>query len=132
MESRNPSSERTDNQPIEPSADRKSGIAGQHGRVAAVGKPEVVAGLRALGLDPFPAGPADAAAVVERLAAQSYNIVFYTAECASALAPILEKHRRSAVPSIVELPSGPGSSGADRLKELVRRAVGADVFGKKE
>ncbi len=100
------------------------------GRVAAVGDQQVVAGLRALGLDFFPAGPGDAAAVVERLAGQGYNVIFYTAECAPALAPLLEKHRRSAVPSIVELPSGPGSSGADRLKELVRRAVGADVFGK--
>jgi vacuolar-type H+-ATPase subunit F/Vma7 len=110
-------------------ADTTPGSGSPSGRLAVIGEAQAVAGLRSLGLDVFPLAAGEAAADrVTGLVEQGYSIIFYTAELALQLAPLLDKYRRSAVPSIVELPSGRGEPGASRLKDLVRRAVGTDVF----
>jgi len=98
--------------------------------------------MRALGLDAFPAAAdAGAAALVGRLVEQGYDVIFYTADLAPFLAPLLERHRRATVPAIMEISNfksqignlkseiAPPRSSSGRLKELLRRAVGADVFG---
>ncbi len=97
--------------------------------VAVVGRAEVVmpfaaAGIAALAAEPGP----EALAAVKRLADGGCRVIFYTDDLAESLAPLLERYRRQATPSIVELPSRAGGHGIERLRQIVRRAVGADVF----
>ncbi|MFO7639085.1 MAG: V-type ATP synthase subunit F [bacterium] len=97
--------------------------------VAVVGNREVVVAFRAAGLAVFPleAGD-DAAARVEEVIAEGYRVVFFTEELSPALAPVLERYRRAAVPCLVALPQGGSGESLARLRGLVRRAVGSDVF----
>jgi vacuolar-type H+-ATPase subunit F/Vma7 len=100
------------------------------GRVAVVGERQAIAGFRAAGLDVFAAGETDAEELVRGLIDRGYQVVFYTGELARPLSPLAERYRRDALPSIVGLPWGAGGPGIDRLRGIVKRAVGADVFGK--
>jgi vacuolar-type H+-ATPase subunit F/Vma7 len=58
-----------------------------------------------------------------------YRVIFFTEDLLPDLAPLLERHRHDATPCLVPLPVGGSRAGMDRLRDIVRRAVGADVFG---
>jgi len=98
-------------------------------RVAVAGPAELVAAFRATGLDAYPteAGPGSAACV-EDLIRRGYRIVFFTADLAPHLGPLLARYSRCAAPCLVPLPLDDAGAGAARLRALIRRAVGADVF----
>lgn len=98
-------------------------------RVAVVGRAEIVEPFRAAGLSVHAVGPGeDAAAAVEALARSGAGIIFYTGDLAAELAGTVQHYSRRALPCLVMLPMGPGSGGMERLREIVKRAVGADVF----
>jgi vacuolar-type H+-ATPase subunit F/Vma7 len=97
--------------------------------LAVVGRAEIVApfsgaGLAAVAVEPGPA----AADAVQALIDRGCRVIFYTEDLFADLAPVVEHYRRSAVPSLVALPVGTERLGVERLKDIVRRAVGADVF----
>ncbi len=98
-------------------------------RVAVAGPAELVAAFRAAGLDAYPteAGP-ESAARVEELIRRGYRIVFFTADLTPYLEPLLLRYSRHAAPCLVPLPLDDAGAGAARLRALVRRAVGANVF----
>ncbi len=109
-------------------AELKPGPGGT--RIAVVGRPEVIAPFRAAGLAVFPVEPGcDAAAEVERLAGSGYAVVFYTEDLCSQLAGRVSRYSRTTVPCLVMLPMGAEQQGLARLREIVKRAVGADIFG---
>ncbi|MFO7650031.1 MAG: V-type ATP synthase subunit F [bacterium] len=99
--------------------------------IAVAGRPEVVAPFRAAGLSALAVEPGPAAAAaVQALIDRGCRVVFFTEDLFPYLAPIIERYQRSAVPSLVSLPVGTQRLGVERLKDIVRRAVGADVFQK--
>jgi V/A-type H+/Na+-transporting ATPase subunit F len=99
-------------------------------RVGVVGRPEVIAPFRAAGFAVFPVEPGpDAGARVEELLADGLSVMFYTEDLSPYLAGLIGRHSRSATPCLVMLPMGAEQRGFERLREIVRRAVGADVFG---
>jgi len=99
-------------------------------RVAVVGRPEVVAPFRAAGLAVFPARPGpEAAAMIDRLTGSGLTVLFYTEDMHPCLADIIGRCSRTATPCLVMLPMRSERHGLTRLRELVKRAVGADVFG---
>ena len=101
------------------------------GRVGVVGRSEVVAPFRAAGFAVFPVEPGpDAGAKVEALVAAGLSVVFYTEDLSPHLAGLISRYSRSATPCLVMLPMGAEQRGFERLREIVRRAVGADVFGR--
>jgi vacuolar-type H+-ATPase subunit F/Vma7 len=102
--------------------------------LAVVGRPEVIAPFRAAGLAVFEseAGPG-AAARVEELIESGYAVIFYTEDLGPHLAGQLARHSSEALPCLAPLPTvaslpGVGAQGRDRLREMVKRAVGADVL----
>lgn len=100
-------------------------------RVGVVGRPEVIAPFRAAGFAVFPVEPGpDASAKVERLLGAGLAVLFYTEDLSEHLAGLLDRYCRSATPGLVMLPMGAEQRGFERLREIVRRAVGADVFGR--
>jgi len=81
-------------------------------KVGVVGRTEVIAPFRAAGFAVFPVEPGPGAgAEVETLLDTG-------------------RYSRSATPCLVMLPMGAEQRGLERLREIVRRAVGADVFGR--
>jgi len=107
---------------------------GRAERAAVVGDPQTVIAFQAAGLAVRPVGPGeDAAAAVTELIAEGYRVIFFTEELTGALAPVLERYRREAVPCLVALPVSAGpqtgkGAAMSRLQDVVRRAVGTDLF----
>jgi vacuolar-type H+-ATPase subunit F/Vma7 len=99
-------------------------------QVGVVGRAEVVAPFRAAGLAVFPVEPGpEATARVEELACSGLTVLFYTEDLYPHLAGIVSRCSRTATPCLVMLPMGAEQHGLARLREIVRRSVGADVFG---
>jgi V/A-type H+-transporting ATPase subunit F len=99
-------------------------------RIAVVGSREKTVAFKAAGLAVFPVEEnGEALERVEVLVEEGYRVVFFTEELFEVLKPALDRYRRAAVPCLVALPLGEGGRSVDRLKEVVRKAVGADVFG---
>jgi len=104
---------------------------GSAGRVGVVGRAGVVAPFRAAGFAVYPIEPGpDAGAKVEALIASGLSVLFYTEDLSAHLAGLIGRYSRSATPCLVMLPMGAEQRGFERLRETVRRAVGADVFGR--
>jgi vacuolar-type H+-ATPase subunit F/Vma7 len=100
-------------------------------RVGVIGRPEVVAPFRAAGFAVFPVEPGpDTSAKVQALLDAGLAVLFYTEDLSQHLADLLARYSRSATPGLVMLPMGAEQRGFERLREIVRRAVGADVFGR--
>jgi V/A-type H+-transporting ATPase subunit F len=99
-------------------------------QIAVVGRAEVVMPFRAAGFAVFPveSGPA-AGAKVEELAGAGYMVVFYTEDLYPHLNVQISRYSRTATPCLVMLPMGAQAAGLARLREVVKRAVGADIFG---
>jgi vacuolar-type H+-ATPase subunit F/Vma7 len=101
------------------------------GRVGVVGRSDVIAPFRAAGFAVFPVEPGrEAGAEVEALIAAGLSVLFYTEDLSPHLAGLIGRYSRSATPCLVMLPMGVEQRGFERLREIVRRAVGADVFGR--
>jgi V/A-type H+/Na+-transporting ATPase subunit F len=101
------------------------------GRVGVVGRPDVIAPFRAAGFAVFPVEPdPDACTKVEALIESGLSVLFYTEDLSGHLAGLIGRYSRSATPCLVMLPMGAEQRGFERLREMVRRAVGADVFGR--
>ncbi len=100
-------------------------------KVGVVGRPEVIAPFRASGFAVFAVEPGpEAGRQVEALLAAGLSVLFYTEDLAMHLADLIGRHSRGATPCLVMLPMGAEQRGLERLREIVRRAVGADVFGR--
>jgi vacuolar-type H+-ATPase subunit F/Vma7 len=113
-------------------SENRNGVAEELAtRVGVVGRPEVIAPFRAAGFAVFPVEPGpDASAKVEALLDAGLAVLFYTEDLSQHLTGLLERYCRSATPGLVMLPMGAEQRGFERLREIVRRAVGADVFGR--
>lgn len=106
------------------------GRAADRGRIAVVGRHEVVVPFLAAGLAVVPVEPGtEAAQRVRELVAGGYQVVFFTEDLLPWLGELLERTRRSATPCLVALPAGEAEASTVRLREVVKRAVGADIFG---
>jgi len=101
------------------------------GRVGVVGRADVIAPFRAAGFAVFPVEPGPGAgAAVEQLVGRGLSVLFYTEDLSPHLAGFISRCSRSATPCLVMLPMGAEQRGLERLRDIVKRAVGADVFGR--
>jgi vacuolar-type H+-ATPase subunit F/Vma7 len=99
-------------------------------QVGVIGRPEAVAPFRAAGFAVFPVEPGpEAATKVEELTGSGLTVLFYTEDLYQHLAGVVGRCSRTATPCLVMLPMGTEQRGLARLREIVRRSVGADVFG---
>lgn len=107
-------------------------MASERGRVAVVGRGEVVTPFRAVGLDVFPIEVAgDPIALVENLIRTGYQLIFFTDDLASSLQPLIEKFQNTALPCLVALPFTGRDGEEERLRAAVRRACGSDLLSVK-
>jgi vacuolar-type H+-ATPase subunit F/Vma7 len=91
----------------------------------------VIAPFRAAGFAVFPVEPGpEACARVEALVDSGLTVLFYTEDMYQCLSEFIGRCSRTATPCLVMLPMGAEQRGLARLREIVRRTVGADVFGR--
>ncbi len=99
--------------------------------IGVVGRPDVIAPFRAAGFAVFAVEPGPAAeSKVEELIGGGLSVLFYTEDLSPHLAGLVGRCSRTATPCLVMLPMGAEQRGTARLREIVKRAVGADVYGR--
>jgi vacuolar-type H+-ATPase subunit F/Vma7 len=72
----------------------------------------------------------DSIKVVEALIAQGYKIIFFTEEFIDELEDVLVEYRNQTIPCLIPIPSGRGKTklALERIRGVIKKAVGADVF----
>jgi V/A-type H+-transporting ATPase subunit F len=104
-------------------------------RLAVIGDIDSVVLFKAVGAEVFPVTSADEAGdVLVRLADEQYAIVCITEQFGDELLPLVERYSDRPAPAVVFIPSNKGSTGTGmaRLREIVKKAVGADILLGKE
>ena len=99
-------------------------------RIAVIGRKDTVVAFQAAGLAVFPVEPGpEVAGEVERIVTAGHQVIFFTEDLFPFLGGLLERYRKAATPCLVALPLGGAQQSVARLKKVVKRAVGADIFG---
>ena len=109
-------------------------------KIAVIGPEDTISGLKALGVDPFPAHDADEALVqlraIKKQTLDAQSSTKYAVVCIiEDLVTLVDQAEYAKVvagplPAVVLLPGPGGSSGfaVDRLRRLAERAVGAAII----
>jgi vacuolar-type H+-ATPase subunit F/Vma7 len=102
-------------------------------KVAVIGDVEQWFPFKGAGIEVIQTDPADAPGLVRRLVKEGYGIIFFPEDFLKELSSVLAEVKGSAMPCLIPIPSRPDQrASVSRLKELVRRSVGADIFLKSE
>lgn len=104
-------------------------------RLAVIGDIDSVVLFKAVGVDVFPVSSSEEAGVaLERLANDQYAVICVTEQYGEELLPLVERYSDKPSPAVVFIPSNRGSAGIGmaRLREIVKKAVGADILFAKE
>lgn len=102
-------------------------------RVAVVGDEALIGPFKGTGIAVVHLGDNPPAESVRRLIEEGYGIIFFPEELLPQLGGLLSDFKGSALPCLIPIPFQFDQTAAvGRLKELVRRSVGADIFLKSE
>lgn len=73
---------------------------------------------------------ADCRETLQRLVREGVQVVFFAEEFIPLLADILREYQKSAFPCVIPFPTGrtDRALAIDRVRGIIKRAVGADVF----
>lgn len=100
-------------------------------KVAVIGDRESIYGFASLGLSVFPIDDKTLApALVEKLVADKYGVIYITENMADAVSEQIEKYREKNLPAIILIPGISGNTG-DGIRDVhksVEKAVGSDIL----
>lgn len=98
--------------------------------VAIVGKKHVVLPFSATGARVVFAAEGEARQKTEELLAQGAKVIFFAEEFTAELDDLLRRYRSAAFPCLVPFPTAHGTTriAIDRVRGVIKRAVGADIF----
>lgn len=98
--------------------------------LAIVGKKETVMPFLATGAKVVYVKEGECAGVVEDLVKQGTKIIFFTEDFIDELKGILLNYRTETIPCLIPIPTGRGKTkfAIERIRGVIKRAVGADVF----
>lgn len=99
--------------------------------LAVIGERDLVLSFKALGIPVFGVDSLDQAKeTMRKLIEEEYALIFITETLASGMSDLLQEVATKPVPAIIPIPTSKGSSGfaLNRLRETIKKAVGADVF----
>lgn len=104
-------------------------------KIAVVGDKDSILGFKALGVATFPVtGAEPAMAILKKLAAESYGVIFITEELTRDLGEAVDELNKRFLPSVVLIPNSKGTLGLgmQKIKKNIEKAIGADILFKKE
>lgn len=99
--------------------------------IAVIGDRDSILCFQAVGLKTFPvSNPEEAREKMAQVLKGNYAVVFVTEQLAGPLEDMMEEAFSLSLPSIVLIPNNRGSLGvaSGRMREMIRKAVGADIF----
>jgi V/A-type H+-transporting ATPase subunit F len=98
--------------------------------LAIVGGKETIMPFLATGAKVVYVKQGECAAVVEDLIKQGTKIVFFTEEFIDELKEVLLRYRTETTPCLIPIPTGRGKTklAIERIRGVIKKAVGADVF----
>lgn len=100
-------------------------------KVAVMGDYDSIYGFAALGLSTFPVEDRETgAAMLKRLAADEYAVIYMTESLAAVLSEEVDEYREQLKPAIILIPGISGNTGAGiaQVKKSVEQAVGSDII----
>jgi V/A-type H+-transporting ATPase subunit F len=103
--------------------------------VAVLGDRDSILCFKAVGVDVFPtADPREAGRIFQKLVRQRYAVIFVTEQLAVALDEQIQQVAYQPLPSVVLIPNSKGTlgHGSQRIREVVKKAVGADILAEGE
>jgi V/A-type H+-transporting ATPase subunit F len=104
-------------------------------RLAVIGDIDSIVLFKAVGVDVFPVSSSEEAGkVLAELAEGQYAVICVTEQFGERLLPLIERYSDRPSPAVVFIPSNRGTEGVGmaRLREVVKKAVGADILTGKE
>lgn len=104
-------------------------------KVAVLGEKDSILGFKTLGIDVFPVDEPDKALqVFRRLVADNYGVIFITEELARDLQEAIAELNRRFLPAVIPIPNSRGTlgMGMEAIRKNVEKAIGADIFLRKE
>ncbi len=98
--------------------------------VICIGNKNVVMPYSAVGFDIRVVNSAEEAVEAVKSAMDGYSLIFVQEDYYEHLTELIEKTMEKAVPVISAIPGPLGSSGRafENLREIIKRAIGADIF----
>ena len=98
--------------------------------VICIGNKNVVMPYSAVGFDIRVVNSAEEAVEAVKSAMDGYSLIFVQEDYYEHLSDLIEKTMEKAVPVISAIPGALGSSGRafENLREIIKRAIGADIF----
>ena len=100
-------------------------------KIAVIGDRESVYGFSSLGIDIYPAYSGDEAkSLIDKLAEESYAVIYITEALAKEASDIIEKYSRVITPAIILIPgvSGNTGEGMSSVMKSIERAVGSAIL----
>jgi V/A-type H+-transporting ATPase subunit F len=98
--------------------------------LAIVGKRETVMPFLATGARVIYVKEGECVTIVEELIREGTKIILFTEEFIGELSEILSKYRTETLPCLIPIPSGRGKTNIaiERIRGVIKKAVGADIF----
>lgn len=103
--------------------------------IAIIGDRDSVLCFKAVGVSVFPtADVGEARKIFRRLIQGDYAVIYITEQLATGLDEEIQKVAYRPLPSVVLIPNSKGSLGfgSRRIREVVKKAVGADILADSE
>ncbi len=105
------------------------------GRIGAVGTKDQMMAFRAIGIDVYPVEDAKSAGeIICKLADEGFSLILVEEKFCNDLRDVFARFATQPVPAILPVPGSRGSEGIalNRLRDMLKRAVGADIFERGE
>lgn len=99
--------------------------------IACVGRYETVFPFRAIGLHTVQCNNSDEARVsIKQLVKEGFGLIFVEEEFYENLKDLLDEYKEEVTPAIIAIPGAAGSKGEalKRIREIIKKAIGADIF----
>ena len=103
--------------------------------VAIIGDRDSIFCFHAVGVDVFPAEkPDDVKTVFDQVSKGGYSVIFITEQSAVHIEEKLREAAWKPLPSVILIPNNQGSLGygLETLRDVVKKAVGADIMKENE
>lgn len=103
--------------------------------IAIIGDKDSVLCFKAVGVSVFPTSDVEEATrIFRKLVRDNYAVIYVTEQLAAELDDEIQKVAFQPLPSVVLIPNSKGSLGfgARRIREVVKKAVGADILADSE
>ncbi len=97
-----------------------------------VGEEEMIAPFRAAGMDVYPLSK-NPNEDIESLIKNDYKIIFFPEDILKNLSGIFTRLKGQTFPLLISLPSSKGKGeSVERIKEIIKKAVGIEVYWEEE